>query len=304
MPRQKQLIDNMVSHALNPFDVVFYRGHFAPTSRSMHTSFTEKMQDTFEVISGETSLWSWMTYYDPYIYADVDHDERLAPMYGVRLALRTRSGLFDYATLGVFRGLHLLCSLLDELYKSSVSKSSTISKILLYYVLAAIVYPLHLVGNGVLRPIISGVVMLALTPIVFLSHGISQVIQLLKGVSLSLTKVPTPPVPTPTVAEHSTSKIRNILHDQLKDEGIYLAYSPVVAATQQQDGKMNVTFFTTKNTECTIEFSDTLWEKVATINKSARNQYLINQYGTEDNDNKEAESQMQQRLYSPRQLGA
>jgi hypothetical protein len=162
----------------DPFEIGRYNSTFKPNSRSYHTDLWDKCVDTFQVLDGGTTVWlpkdQWKDQNIPLSVPDV----------------KTRPGLFDYLTLGIFRFLHLLWFASGMLFFHVVNKTrSTTDRFKLAYgalaVLLAIPFGvlsiIHFIGNGIIRHVSAIAATIVLFPVIILSHAITQSIKFIAG---------------------------------------------------------------------------------------------------------------------------
>jgi len=178
----------------NPFDTVLFASNHSPHSRSLHTSLVTKIKDTFEVFRGGTRVSA----------DDVAHYFLLFLPESVRLRLQkstkfqreisefslaTRPGLFDYMTLGIFRGAHYALNEMHELYREwreALKTAEGLKAVGLVFLLVAFALPisvlavsaaLHFIGNGLLRPLLSGVFTALCLPVITFAHVVTLVVK-------------------------------------------------------------------------------------------------------------------------------
>jgi hypothetical protein len=154
---------------LNPFETVMYpkiqdHPEISPHSRTLNTNLWQKIKDTFEVFHGGT-----------YVFSPDNKKGELAQR-------GTRPGIFDYATLFMFKGIHLLFTKLylfnfpdDEDLKSIREITGAVTLIPLFILFIA-----HMVGNGILRNVFSLALTVAVFPLVAVSHAISSLVEYFK----------------------------------------------------------------------------------------------------------------------------
>lgn len=177
----------------NSFSMVRYEGLF-PDSRSMHTSFFEKVWDTFRVWRGSHVFFGATN--------PVKHDSAKSIRGSIDIYLAVlpeiELGLFDYLTFGLFRLIQFLASVTTEFvftppsqYKNPVEK--LLPKIfinaarLLALPLMLSSWIANIICNGIIRPVVGAVLTLTFLPVIFISHVISKLVQSYKGEQLAKT---------------------------------------------------------------------------------------------------------------------
>ena len=192
-----RLNKRFANYNLNPFQTVRYSGKDKPDSRSMHTGFLTKVNDTFEVIRGGQEVF------------DISLNERTKKFQSRWMGFNpaTRWGLFDWATLGTMRLAHYVAVNAHNATKTPmpvkrvalqrtdgetvfITKRPVLATIGAVMT-KAIAYPLwfvagaiNLIGNSVVRPLVSVAATIALLPVIAISHGISQIVRAVKGAQL------------------------------------------------------------------------------------------------------------------------
>jgi hypothetical protein len=150
------------SHSFNPFDSVKYQSKILPDSRTLHTSLWEKIVDTFRVFDGDTSLYEE----DP----DNKPHGHFTPFNS-----GTRLGLIDYATLGIFRLIHALNTLIiNQMANNDRSHYAVVFFKKLFLIIPRFALAIiHGVANGLIRHTVSAILTIALLLPIVISHTIS-----------------------------------------------------------------------------------------------------------------------------------
>jgi hypothetical protein len=186
---------------LDPFDIVRYDSTIKPNSRTLHTTLMEKLKDTFQVISGRTNFVSMHTTLMEKLKKLKDTLKGVFQVISGRTnvvsitksqqneqspkppsSLDTRPGLFDYLTLGIFRGTHAAYSLLDELYSLEIQEASRTKKAAIYAgrILLAPLFVALLILDGLIRYAVSAALTVVFSPLVALVQPISLLIKYIK----------------------------------------------------------------------------------------------------------------------------
>lgn len=202
---------------LNPFDVVRYNSDDQPDSRSLHTSLWEKLKDTYRVVHGETLAGSptfraIKTILSPTLevmrkaaneeltVAELNQFNESAPartksaIENFRFTLYKAPGLFDYATLGLFRLTHATESALlrtlekdalnPEKYQGAKKVGIHIARLMISIAILPVTLP-NFVGNYIARPLVALGLTVAFSPIVAFSHLVTLAVKAVKSASLA-----------------------------------------------------------------------------------------------------------------------
>lgn len=159
---------NRLNRLLNPFETVRYESTIKPDSRTLHTSFFEKMNDTFQVICGGTRASNLFSDDEKFTFKPFDPN--------------TPPGLIDYATLGTFRLIHLIDTQLIRVMNMEADDAKGLKKAGIYTAQAFSALPFaifrvaNIVANDIIRHAASAILTLVVSPIVLLSHGISKAV--------------------------------------------------------------------------------------------------------------------------------
>jgi hypothetical protein len=167
-----------INKIFNPFYAVGYRDGYLTHSRTLHTSFAEKLRDTFQVIAGGTRT------------REVELSKNGFPIKAGSFTpfyIKSNMGLFDYATLFTFRIIHALDSFFTfiiDIKPSQIEaqKNKNILKAVIYTAKALAFIPFfaftitNFVVNNIVRQSLSGILTLALSPLVLISHGLSKAV--------------------------------------------------------------------------------------------------------------------------------
>lgn len=292
-----------LNNIFNPFQALVYAydkkdkstDSYKAASRLMHINLANRVWDTFQVFDGGTSVWFFNIAKKPNLKVT-----------SLGAELETRPGLFDYLTLGVFRGLHAAHTytnrLSDDLFNtlkaiiyngtdnSLVKRMNTIANpvlrgmakvsvgILMGALLLSaqiILAPLalgHVIGNGLVRHIASAVLTLAVLPLVLIAHGIAKLVQYVKEQHL-LKKIPA--VEEGVAFNNSLTTVAQLRQD-MKERNTSIASAQV--NTINVNNHM-VTFVLPLKVSavnevpaaiCKVQFNETTLESLAEVNPSAR----------------------------------
>lgn len=177
MPRKND--DNR--HALliffSPFEPVRYKKGPNPDVRALHTSFWQKIKDTYRVFHGGTDLFEKKKANQPKLIA------LFAPL--------TAPGLVDYATLGVLRLIHYLFTknaeflLNTPLPKTGIKRNFLITAKVLLTIPFITLCITHFLVNGPVRMIASAALTIGCIFFTGIAHGISQRVKASKARKLA-----------------------------------------------------------------------------------------------------------------------